>query len=182
MVVLKKNQIVTVAMAGLIILAGYLNYTFTDKKDLSEKPSVTASKENETEEIENYGEAQFVNASGDAKGDYFNEIKLNKEKSRSEAISLIKDVAESEEGDEEGKRKAQEEIISMAKNIEAEGNIENILMSKGFEKVSVYMGNGNVTVTVLTDGLKPEDVAKIRDVVIGETGVSADKIKIMEIK
>ncbi len=182
MVVLKKNQIVTVAMVGLIIVAGYLNYAFSDKDELTEPPLVTASTENETEEIENYGEAQFVNATGDARGDYFNEIRLNKEKSRSEALSLIKDVAENEDGDEEGKRKAQAEIIAMAKNIETEGNIENILISKGFKKVSVYIGNGNVTVTVLTDGLKPEDVAKIRDVVIGETGVGAEKIKIMEIK
>lgn len=182
MIVFKKNQIVTITMVCLVVVAGYLNFVYTKKAVDMEENTVTASADTENEEVENYGEAQFVNATNDAKTDYFNETKLNKEISRSEALSLIREIAESDSSDAEAKKTAQQSMIKMAGNIEKEANIENILTGKGFSKVSVYINDSGVTTAVLTDGLKPEDVAKIRDVIISETGVSAEKIKIMEIK
>lgn len=178
MMVFKKKQIVTVAMAVLLVAAGYINFAYMGNKD--ETAPVATNIEDEP--VENYGEAQFVNASSDAKENYFNETKMNKDKARSEAIALIKEVAENENADAEAKKTAQASMIAIAKSIEKEGNIENILMSKGFSKVSVYINEDRVTVAVLTDELKTQDVAKIRDVVISETGISADKINIMEIK
>ena len=73
-------------------------------------------------------------------------------------------------------------MIQTAQNIEKEGAVENILKGKGFANVSAYISDDSITVAVLTDGLNPTDVAKIRDVVISETKLKADKIKIMEIK
>ena len=101
MIVFKKNQIVTIAMVCLLIIAGYINFVYTssDKKTNPEAP-VSANIE---EEPENYGEAKFVNAPADTKTDYFNETKLNKEKSRSEALALIKEVADNENADESAK-------------------------------------------------------------------------------
>jgi len=182
MIVFKKNQIVTVTMVCLVVIAGYLNFVYTEKATNSEDDILTVSSDVEKEEVENYGEAQFVNATSDAKTDYFNETKHNKEVSRSEALSLIREVAESDSSDAEAKKTAQQSMIKMAGNIEKEANIENILIGKGFSKVSVYINDSGVTIAVLTEGLSPEDVAKIRDVVISETGITADKIKIMEIK
>lgn len=179
MIVFKKNQIVTIAMVALLIVAGYINFIYSTPKDDVDNKTVSAKID---EEPENYGEAKFVSAPADTKNDYFNETKLNKEKSRSEALALIKDVAENENSDESARKTAQASMMEMAKNIEKEGNIENILIGKGFKKVSAYINNNAVTVAVLTDGLQPTDVAKIRDVVIDETDVSADKIKIVEIK
>lgn len=186
LVIFKKNQVVTIAMLSLLITAGYLNYIYTsdNKSDVavSAPANENYEKEENYEQEENYGEAKFVSSSKDTKLDYFNETKANKEKSRGEALSLVKEIAENRNTDEASKREAEKEIIKMAKDLEKEGNIENILMGKGFEKVSAYISDSGINVAVLTDGLKPEDVAKIRDVVISETKLSADKIKIMEIK
>ena len=85
------------------------------------------------------------------------------------------------EEDAEARKNAQSSMMVIAGNIEKEANIENILAGKGFMKVSAYINERGITVAVMTEGLKPEDVAKIRDVVISETGITADKIKIMEI-
>ncbi len=177
MMVVKKKQIVTVAMALILVMAGYINYVYIDKEE-ENLPVAT----NIEESVENYGEAQFVSAPDNAKEDYFNLSKTNKDKVRSEAIALIKEVSENENADYEAKKTAQTEMLKIAKNIEKEGNIENILMNKGFSNVSAFINEERVTVSVLTDGLEPSDVAKIRDVVIAETGMSADKININEIK
>ena len=178
MMVVKKKQIVTVAMAILLVLAGYINYVYIDKED-KELPVATNI---DNEPVENYGEAKFVSAPDSAKEEYFNLTKTNRDKSRSEAIALIKQVSENENADGEAKKTAQTEMIKIATNIQKEGNIENILMNKGFSGVSAFINDTRVTVSVISDGLEPDDVAKIRDIVMAETGYSADKIYISEIK
>lgn len=69
-----------------------------------------------------------------------------------------------------------------AENTEREGNIENLLKAKGFSDVIVYITDDTVSVTVKTEGLTTADTAKIYDIVVSETGISAEKIKIIEIK
>ncbi|MBE7021005.1 MAG: SpoIIIAH-like family protein [Ruminococcaceae bacterium] len=174
MMVIKKKQLVTVAFALLLVLAGYINFSYGGKED-----TVTASNPGETKM---YGEARYVSAPGNAGESYFNTAKTNKDKARSETLALIKELAESEDADKEAKKNAQIEMIKIAKNIEKESNIENILMHKGFENVSAFINDDRVTVSVLTEGLKPEEIARIRDVIISETGYTADKININEIK
>lgn len=177
MMVLKKKQIVTVALALLLVMAGYINYVYVDKED-----ELAVAKNIDSEPVENYGEAQFVSAPDSAREDYFNLTKTNKDKARSEAIALIKEISENENADPEAKKTAQTEMVKIATNIQKEGNIENVLMNKGFSGVSAFINDGRVTISVLSEGLTPSDVAKIRDVVISETGYSADKINISEIK
>ena len=178
MMIVKKKQIVTVALALLLVVAGFVNYLYIDK----EAKDLKVSSEINNEETENYGEAKFVSAPDTAKINYFNQTKTNKDKTRSEAIALIKEISDSENADLEAKKTAQTEMIKIAKNIEKEGNIENVLMNKGFSNVSVFINEDRVTVSVLTDGLSTTDIAKIKDIVISETKLNADRITISEIK
>ena len=73
-------------------------------------------------------------------------------------------------------------IRKSAENTEKEGNIENLLKAKGFSDVLVYITDDSVSVTVKTEGLTTADTAKIFDIVVAETGISSEKIKIIEIK
>ncbi|MBE7028896.1 MAG: SpoIIIAH-like family protein [Clostridia bacterium] len=177
MMVIKKKQIVTVAMALLVVVAGYINFSSNNIKE-----ELPVNSEVKTPEDINYGEAHFVSATEESKEEFFNMTKTNKDKTRSEAVAMIKEISDNENADSEAKRMAQEEMVKIAKNIEKEGNIENILMNKGFPKVSVYLSDNRVTVSVLKDGLQSEDIAKIKDTVMNETGCSADNITINEIK
>ena len=174
MMVIKKKQIVTVAMALLLVLAGYINFSYMGKDD-----TVSASN---NKDVKMYGEAQYVSAPDNAGKKYFNTAKTNKDKARSETLAIIKELAESENADPEAKKNAQSEMIKIAKSIEKESNIENILNHKGFPDISAFINEDRVTISVLTKGLTPEEIARIRDVVISETGYRADKININEIK
>ncbi len=179
MMIFKKKQIVTMALVALLVVAGYLNYIYLD----SSLPGgqMVSGELTEPEEI-NYGEAKFVSNMEGAKSDYFNETRLSKEKARSEALNLLKQVSENPAASAEEKKIAQQQILQMAKNTEMEMTVENILKGKGFSDISAYLSEDSITIAVMTDGLNPTDVAKIRDVVVDETKLTADKIKIMEIK
>ena len=63
-----------------------------------------------------------------------------------------------------------------------EGQIENLVIAKGYSDCVAFMGENSISVVVspAEDGLQMEDVAKITDIVLSETSYAADQIKIME--
>ena len=63
-----------------------------------------------------------------------------------------------------------------------EGQIENLVIAKGYADCVAFMGENSVSVVVSAaeDGLQTEDVAKIKDIILSETDYTVDQIKIME--
>jgi stage III sporulation protein AH len=76
------------------------------------------------------------------------------------------------------------EAAALAKSIETEGKIENLLKAKGFEECMVYYDTKKVDIIVKSgaDGLKDEQVAQMQDVVLGEVEIPAENIRIVEVK
>ena len=62
--------------------------------------------------------------------------------------------------------------------MESELNTENLIRAKGFEEVIVSMHNGSVNVIVDADALTDEQVAQILDIVLRQTGETAENIKV----
>ena len=73
-------------------------------------------------------------------------------------------------------------VQEIARNTIKEGNIEGIVLSKGYTNCLAYIGDGGLTVIVTSasGAISALDTAKITDIAIAETGLSADKIKIVE--
>ena len=77
---------------------------------------------------------------------------------------------------------ASDSITAMAAATLAESRIEELVGAKGYDDCIAYIGDNSVSVVVSAaeDGLDATDVAKITDIVLGETQVSADQVKIIE--
>ena len=111
------------------------------------------------------------------------EAKSAKDKGRSKAMELLNNVLENEKSDSNAKENALSELTAMANNMEAEGVIEGILKTKGYEKSVVFITDKVATVAVKTDKpLTGTDVAKIQDIVKSNGSVSGEKITITEVK
>ena len=56
------------------------------------------------------------------------------------------------------------------------------MLSKGYTNCLAYIGDGGLTVIVTskTGNISALDTAKITDIAISETGLSSDKIRIVE--
>lgn len=183
MVLMKKRQILIVALSLVVVIAAYLNWTYTESGD----DAVTVTGDAETK---NYGEATLVDGKDEEQaeavstkgGSYFDSARMTRDKAKSDALDTLREVAESEGASDEEKNKAYTSMRQSAENTEREGNIENLLKAKGFSDVLVYITDDTVSVTVKTEGLTTADTAKIYDIVVSETGISAEKIKIIEIK
>ena len=73
---------------------------------------------------------------------------------------------------------AQRQKLDLINCMEIELTVENLVRGKGFDEVIVSMHAGSVNVIVGADALSDEQVAQILDIVLRETGETAENVKI----
>ena len=108
---------------------------------------------------------------------YFDTARLSRQQSRDNALSILREAA-----GQENVEQANQAIQTLAGYTMLEGQIENLVVAKGYADCVAFMGENSISVVVSAaeDGLQTEDVAKITDIVLSETSYTADQIKIME--
>lgn len=179
MMVLKKKEIVAAALVVLIGVAGYLNWSYQDTIKVTDGESY--------EEAKRLGEAQYVNADGEeaqavAASNYFTQAKMEKDNARSEALEILEQTASNQDFDEDIRKKAQEQILDTAKNVEKETAIENAAKAKGYNEISVYIDGENVDIMVKKKNFAEDDVIKLKDIAAAQLNMDAQNIKIVEVK
>ena len=113
--------------------------------------------------------------------DYFATARLTRQQARDNAISLLREAAESETADAAAATEAAETIQVLAGYAIAEAQIENLVTAKGYAQCVAFMGEDAISIVVASeDGLEAEDVAKITEIVLNETDYTTDQIKILE--
>ena len=180
----KRNAVVA-TMAVLVCAAVALNWKYsgeeavkdaqeTGSKLLGEATLVSGQEDGETGELTDE-EAVYTGS------DYFASARLTRQQARDNAISLLQDAAQQEGADAATANEASESIQVLAAYTLKEAQIENLVTAKGYKDCVAFMGDESISVVVSTGTgeLTAEDVAKITDIAMSETGLSADGIKIM---
>ncbi len=168
----KGAKAAIVASCALLIgLAVYLNYRwFYD-------PS-TALGYGDNNMENNFSDSQT--AAGDEAGkNYFTATALNREEARDEALDVLKMVAEAAESSEEAKTEATAKISQIAVDIQNEANIESLVKAKGFEECVAVISEGSVSVIVKAESLKAAEAAQILTIVYETTGISPERVSIV---
>ncbi|MBO5715144.1 MAG: SpoIIIAH-like family protein [Clostridia bacterium] len=111
---------------------------------------------------------------------YFASTQVSRDRARDEALAVLQNVVDSAESDSAEKTQALEDIATIAGNIEAEANIEAMVMAKGFEQCVAILNDGMCTVVVMTEGLMPNQMAQINEIVYEQTGIKPVNIKYIE--
>ena len=113
---------------------------------------------------------------------YFTEERLNRQRARDSALTILKDLSAQENLSDEERRKANDEISSLAAQALTEAKIEGLVVAKGFADCVTYINESGVSVVVAPQdlGLTATDVVKIKDIVVGETSFAPADIRIME--
>ena len=188
---LKRNAVV-VTMALLVCAAAALNWKFS-----GDRAAEDAQKKQETQETGTkiLGEATLVSGQEDGEGDgsqmdetgvytgseYFASARLTRQQARDSAVSLLQEAAGQEGADQTVANEASEGIAVLASYTMKEAQIENLVTAKGYADCVAFMGEDSISVVVSTGTgeLTSEDVAKITDITMTETGLPASGIKIM---
>ena len=66
--------------------------------------------------------------------------------------------------------------------MEKEAAVEQILSQKGFSGVNVFLNSPQATVSLKSDGLTPQELARIRDTLKNDAGIQPENLKIIETK
>ena len=111
---------------------------------------------------------------------YFASTQVSRDRARDEALAVLQNVVDTAETDSAERNQALEDIATIANNIEAEANIEAMVMAKGFEQCVAIINDGMCTVIVMTEGLLPNQMAQINEIVYEQTGIKPVNVKYIE--
>lgn len=111
---------------------------------------------------------------------YFTSTQVSRDRARDEALAVLQTVVDSSDTDSTEKSQALEDIATIAANIEAEANIEAMVMAKGFEQCVAIINDGMCTIVVMSNGLQPNQLSQINEIVFEQTGIKPVNIKYIE--
>lgn len=190
-----KRNAIAAAIVLFVCGAVYLNWSYSQDtaagKNLGEAalvgsqndPLLEKQKEGAAAEEGAAGEegAQTEEGADAESGTYFSTARLNRQQARDNALSLLQEAAEDEKADQSSVDQANAAIQTMADYTMTEAQIENLITAKGYTDCVAFMGEDSISVVVDTGTgeLTAEDVAKITDIAMTETGYPASGIKIM---
>ncbi|MBR2474514.1 MAG: SpoIIIAH-like family protein [Clostridia bacterium] len=112
---------------------------------------------------------------------YFASVQISRQQARDEALEVLQLVIDSDSAIESAKAEAIADVSRIADEIASEANIETLIKAKGFEECIAVINDGNANIVVKTDGaLMQNEVAQIMEIVIEQSGISPENIKITE--
>ncbi len=207
MKILKKNQIIILVIALMLVSAGYLNYSANlnevqktasigDAKLVSSNGIVetntqeTALVENQNNEIrtnanetalvENNKEQTEETTKTNAKisNEYFSQTRLNRESMYSQMVESYQKILENESIASDQKAIAQTEI----KNINDTKNkimiCENLIKTKGIDDVIMFVNDKSISVVVKAENLEEDKIAQIQNIIAREMNTQINDIHI----
>lgn len=109
---------------------------------------------------------------------FFIEARLNMNMEREKMIVLLNEIIDNDNTDKKNVIAANDEKMKLIDLMNKEKIVENLIKSKGFEDTVVFITDYSVNVIVETEQFADSDMAKILDIVMRETKVAIDNIKI----
>ena len=193
-----KRQLTILTLILALGVAVYLNWEYAKTDSSFVLPTQTQAEEDallanaqaedapvmEALPDKNYGEAQLVSVSENSSDQYFETARLTRTKTRDEALDKLQQSLKATGLTEEEKAQLKDTLSSTISKISLESDIENLVKAKGFADCVVFIDGENVDLAVKTgpEGLSKNEVAQLRDIILGKVQTSAQNISIVEVK
>lgn len=193
MKVFKKNEIVISVLALMLITAGYLSTV--NQTQEGELMASTNATENNARNENTLGDATLVNGgaivSNDnvvkeeqettaqkAEDDYFEASRLEREKMYSQQLDSYQKMIDSTAISSEQKTIAQNEIKRINDDKNSIMIIENLVKTKGFDDIIVFVNSNSINAVVKKEKLNSQEVAQIQNIISRELNVDINNIHI----
>ena len=162
------------------------NNQITDNEDstnIEDKESNTIKEENKNEEVKennsnNASASVTTSSNNNSKDDYFTNSKLERNTMYSQMLETYEKVLNSNNSLETQKQSATEEIKKINNLKNSIMICENLIQTKGFNDVVVFVNDNSVSVVVAATELTKENVAQIQNIIARELKVEVDNIHI----
>lgn len=163
-----SRSTVTLAALALLFAVAFGIRLFSGNTE----PVVSIQKESAAPAAE---EAQSASQTGD----FFKDFRAQRETARADEIALLDSIVQRENAPEDSVKKADERRIELTRFTEQERAIEKLLVAKGFEDAAAFVQEGTATIVVKKEKLIDEEIARILEMAMRQTGQEASNIKII---
>ena len=170
--------------ALIIALSGAVYFNW---QNASKTGSIAVSGAVTSKQSEKYlGDAKYVNATAaqTTASNYFDNAKHKREEDRKKSVAELKNVINNVKSGDEAKTKASEQLTKLTELSKNETAIETLVTAKGFDDcVAVLSEKGaNIVVKAKNSGLLDNETRQIQEIVLTNSNISLENIKIIEIK
>ena len=192
---LKRNQIIIFAIAIMLITAGYLNYTSMNENnentvmtsqivaELGDATLVSSTDiENEevettqNEEIEQIDEQVLTSAT--TEDTYYTSSKLERDNMFSQLLETYQEVYNNVNSTAEQRNTAISEMAKINKTKNSVMISENLIKTKGFEDVVIFVNTNSISVIIKAEEISSEQIAQVQNIISRELEVGAEIIHI----
>ena len=157
-----NRKLVTVLGVSLLLLGAIAANVLIDQ---SEGKAVSAAA--------NDGDAVAASANTS----FFVSFRNDRETTREQEIAYL-DAVITQGADADTLADAQQQKLAIVDSMEKELTIESLIKAKGFSDAAVTIHKGSINVILEAETLSDEQVAQVLDIILRETGESADNVKI----
>lgn len=176
----KKNAV----LASLILLLGVAvlaNWYFTGPTAGINSTAGISDEDTSSVDSQKLGDAVYVNST-DIDGEYFASAKLSRNESYDEAVATLKEIIESSDIDEQSVQTASDAITSMTQRQIAQTNIENLIKAKTGSECVAVLADDSAEIIISESALTESAVLQIKEIVMNNSEISAEKISIIGAK
>lgn len=190
--ILKKRQLLLATLVIALGAAIFINRYYTAPQvDSAASGGVEGQTLKSTENGANLGDARYVistdvvldDAAAQAvASEYFSSAKLRRQTARDEAAEALNDIIKDSNSSPEAVAKATAALTDISQSITVECDIENLITAKiGCENLVIING-GTAEIIVENGSLDETKVVQIKEIVVRQTGLSGDKITLIEME
>lgn len=159
-------------------ISNSVNNENTEKNNnVNDISNSNVNNENPNAQTNNQVNAQ-TNAQTSTEDGYFAQSRLDRDNMYSQMLENYQKILETDNLASEEKSNAQEEIQRINNEKNAIMIAENLIKTKGFEDVVLFVNNGNVTAVVKANSLDEQQVAQIQNIITRELNVKVNKINV----
>ena len=187
--VFKKNQIIIAALAVMIAVAGYLNYSgkiFHEKDGGAEEANADLANQelldiasNDSDVEGTPGEAVLTNGSAETT---VAQAKVTREQVRAQNKETLQAIIDNTNLSESEKQEAVSQLVQMTQIAEQEAAVETMMASKGFSEAVVSIDADSADIVVKAEELTDANRAQIEDIVTRKTKIAPQNIVITPIR
>lgn len=190
--ILKKRQLLLATLVIALGAAVFINYYYTSPQiNSAATDSVQNVTKKQTEKGGNLGDARYVistdvvldDAAAQAvASEYFSSAKLRRQTVRDEAAEALNDIIKDDDSTPEAVAKASDALQDITKAMALECDVENLINAKvGCENL-VIINAGVAEIIVENGSLDETSVVQIKEIVVKHTGISSEKITLVEME
>jgi len=159
-----NRKVLTLCGVTLLLIGAIVTNLLINRAQTKQEEALQTSAEGETVETS-------------AQTSFFDSFRQERDETREQEIQYLNTIIE-QGADEETLADAQEQKMSIVDSMEKEMTIESLLKAKGFADAAVTLHEGSVNVVLQAETLTDEQVAQVLDIILRETGESADNVKV----